>query len=65
MNKQIPWYYLCGGGLLAHLVPVVLGGSPITYGIGVVGDLAFLFGLIELVRQYIKRRNAKKQGSAE
>lgn len=59
MKKQIKWYYLVIGGIIAHLVPTVVVGNPIAYGVGIIGDLCFLFGLIELGRVIIKKRKAR------
>jgi hypothetical protein len=49
MKKQIPWPYLIFGGLILHCVDY-LGGGVITSAIGVLGDLLFLFGIIEFFR---------------
>ena len=54
MTQQIKWYYLVIGGVIAHLVPIVVGGNTITYAVGIIGDLCFVLGLVELVRSIIR-----------
>lgn len=59
MKKNISWQVLLGLGLLGDLTGRFLGG-PIFHTIGVLGDLLFLFGVVNLIATLIRKRRINK-----
>ncbi|MBU6431279.1 MAG: hypothetical protein KGJ58_00550 [Patescibacteria group bacterium] len=59
MKKNISWQVLLGLGLALDLIGRFLEGT-VFHAIGVLGDLLFLFGVINLITTLIIKRKVNK-----
>lgn len=61
--KKLSWKILLFGGLLLDIIARFLQDNVLFQALGVLGDIMFLLGLVNLITILIKKRRAKKDTS--